>query len=276
MLLHCATVASEAKYKATTDKERKGVPSLGLRRKGIPVIGVTATWGQTQDGIPVAMVLQSYLLALTAAGAAPVLIPPWLDEAKRRAMYRCLDGLLFAGGGDIAPERYGGENHPALQSVDAQRDLLEIALCRAAVRDGKPFLGICRGLQLLNVAQGGTLYVHLMDQRPGSVQHAYTSPPWPPNHPAHPVELSPSSLLARVVRERRLMVNSRHHQGIKEIGQGLLPCAWAPDGLVEAVEMAHHPFGLAVQWHPESLVHQPASRRLFRALVKACADHRQQ
>lgn len=249
------------------------MPLTSMRRKRIPVVGVTAAQGQTKEGISATWVLQSYLLALLTAGAAPVLIPPSLDEAKCREVYRRLDGILFTGGDDIAPERYGGENHPALQSVDAQRDSLEILLCREAVRDGKPFLGICRGLQLLNVAQGGTLYVHLVDQRSGDVQHAYPSPPWPPDHPAHIVEIAPTSLLARVVEEQRLMVNSRHHQGIREMGKGLLPCAWEPDGLVEAVEMACHPFGLAVQWHPEALMSRQASCRLFRALVEACASN---
>lgn len=260
--------------KSAADEKSENVRPLSVRRRRIPVVGVTAAQGQTRDSVLATWVLQSYLLALLTAGAAPLLIPPSLDKTRRRAAYQRLDGILFTGGDDIAPKWYGGENHPALQPAEAQRDALEMILCRAAVQDGKPFLGICRGLQVLNVAQRGTLYAHLVDQRPGSGEHAYPSPPWPPDHPAHFVEIAPASLLARVVNERSLMVNSRHHQGVREVGQGLLPCAWAADGLVEAMEVADHPFGLAVQWHPESLMRQQASRRLFRALVEACTKNR--
>ncbi len=259
--------------KAAAAKKQEHASPSKVRRRRIPVVGMIAAYRQTQDGVPATVGPQSYLLALLAAGAAPVLIPPSLDEAQRRVVYQRLDGILFPGGGDTAPEWYEGENHPALHPEDARRDSLEIILCRAALQDRKPLLASCRGLQLLNVVQGGTLYVHLVDRRPGSVQHAYPSPPWPPDHPAHSVELAPSSLLARVVKERRLLVNSRHHQGAMDAGQGLIPCAWAPDGLVEAVEMARHPFGLAVEWHPESPVRQQASRCLFRALVEACANN---
>lgn len=245
--------------------------SLSRHRQRIPVVGVIAAEGATQNGLPATLVRQSYLSALLRSGAAPLLIPPALKGTMWPVVYSRLDGLLFIGGGDIAPQWYGADDHPARDRTDEPRDAIEIALCRAALEDGKPLLGICRGLQLLNVCRGGTLFADLAEQHDRRIRHDYPSPPWAPDHAAHRVELAEHSRLARIVGKRSLTVNSRHHQGVRETGRGLIPCGWAPDGVVEALEAENHPFALAVQWHPEALTAQPASRRLFRAFVEACA-----
>lgn len=247
--------------------------SSSLSDRHPPVIGVTAAQTQTQNGLPVTVILQSYCLALLEAGAAPVLIPSVLEETAWSAVYTRLDGILLSGGGDIALPCYGDEPQPLIYETDARRDALEITFCRAALQDQKPLLGICRGAQLLNVCRGGTLYADLETQRAGAIRHNYPVPTWPADYPAHSVEVADDSRLTQVLGERRFTVNSRHHQGIRDVGDGLRPCAWAPDGLVEALEVEGHPFGLAVQWHPESLSAQPAGRRLFRAFVRACAAY---
>lgn len=232
-----------------------------------PIIGVTASRGKNPEGYPTLSLLQAYLQAVLQAGGIPLPIPSLLAEGGWEVLYSRLDGLLFSGGGDISPEYFNGEGHPRLDDVDAQRDVLELNLLRAAVSDGKPFLGICRGCQLVNVGLGGTLYTHLPDQLPHALDHSY------PRHMrstlAHEVKIMEGTRIAEIVGQPRLEVNSLHHQGLKEVAVGLRAAALAPDGLVEAVELPDHPFGIAVQWHPEWLMDQVPMRRLFEAFVHA-------
>ncbi len=236
------------------------------------MIGVTIAPEQVRNSPPVSPPLSSYLLALREAGSAPVLIPSGLEETVWLEVYARLDGLLFPGGGDLALPCYGSDIQPSLEQPDPRRDRLEITLCQMAIQDRKPFLGICRGLQVLNVCQGGTLYADLVEQIRHEVCHNYPVPAWPPDYPAHQVSIAIDSLLGQILAEERLIVNSRHHQGIREVGEGLRPCAWAPDGLVEALQVENHPFGLAVQWHPEAFSTQVTSQRLFCAFIQACAQ----
>jgi putative glutamine amidotransferase len=132
-----------------------------------------------------------------------------------------------------------------------------------------PFLGICRGLQLINVGLGGSLYEHILEQHEGALQHQY-SPDWPRDYLAHSVQVRRDSLLGNILGVSELHVNSLHHQGVKELAPRLRATAYAPDGLLEAFELPDFPFGLAVQWHPEWLLGQPSSRALFQAFVAAC------
>ncbi len=234
----------------------------------LPLIGLTTYNQQNRYGYPIAALMHQYIRAVAQAGGAPVLIPTGLDRSGVEALVDRLDGFLFTGGGDIEVSRYGGQNHPRLMDVDAERDVLEFELAQAAAQAGKPFLGICRGFQVINVAFGGALYVDIADQMPGAIKHAYDSGS-ERTLLAHEVRLEPASRLAALLGETRLQVNSLHHQGAKEIPARLRPVGFAPDGLVEALEMDGHPFGVAVQWHPEWLTDQPAARRLFRAFVLA-------
>jgi putative glutamine amidotransferase len=233
-----------------------------------PVIGLTAYNGETKQNLPAAILLRAYIAAIIQAGGAPVLIPSELPQDAWRSLYPRLDGLIFTGGGDIAVRHFDGEPHPRVHEVDDERDSLEFGLLSAALRDGRPFLGICRGCQVLNVGLGGTLYTHIQDQRPGALKHDYY-PDYPRTKLVHEARVEEGSRLAEIVSEPILQVNSLHHQGIKEIAPALEPVAYAPDGLVEAVELPGHPFALAVQWHPEWLTDQPAMQRLFRAFVEA-------
>ncbi len=234
-----------------------------------PLIGLTTYNDKNLYGFPIAALMHKYILAVGEAGGTPILIPSGLTAEMRRTLLERLDGILFTGGGDIATEAFGGEPHPRLTNVDPARDTLELALFQAVANDGKPFLGICRGFQVVNVALGGTLYADLADQMPGAIKHDYDSGTQR-QFLAHKVRVDGDTRLAEIVGETALGVNSLHHQGAKELAAGLKPAAFAPDGLVEAVELPGHPFGMAVQWHPEWLMEQPAARRLFEAFVEAC------
>jgi putative glutamine amidotransferase len=217
--------------------------------------------------------LQAYVDALIQAGGTPVLIPSNLTEKSRQNLFKSLDGILFTGGGDIALDNFDGEPHPSVYGIDKERDILELSMLRDAAQEDKAFLGICRGFQIVIVALGGTLYTHIKDQKPGALKHDYY-PDYPRTHLAHPITVDSRTHLAEVLEETQLSVNSLHHQGAKSVPAALKPVAYAPDGLVEAVEIPDHPFGIAVQWHPEWLTDQISTQRLFRAFVEAAGKKR--
>ena len=232
-----------------------------------PLIGITTNQSTNPHGQPTVMLMQSYVNAVMQAGGVPVLIPSMVHEDGWDALYARLDGILFSGGGDIALEHFSGDAHPRIDGVDPERDSVELKMLNAAAEDGKPFLGICRGCQVMNVALGGTLYTHIQDQLPNSLDHAY-----PGNRRTvlvHEVKLEEGTRIAEVMGEPILKVNSLHHQGLKDIAPSLKVTGIAPDGLVEAVELPDHPFGIAVQWHPEWLTDQEPTRNLFRKFVEA-------
>jgi putative glutamine amidotransferase len=232
-----------------------------------PVIGITTFEGTNPDGLPTSLLLQAYIHAIMQAGGVPVMIPSMLAEQGWDVLYGRLDGILFSGGGDIAPEYYHGENHQRVAGIDPLRDTIEFNLLRAVVDDGKPFLGICRGIQTVNVGLGGTLYEHLGEQFRGEIDHTY--PSTMRTTLVHEVKIEEGTRIAEAVGEPVLKVNSLHHQGIRDVAPGLRVTGYAPDGLVEAVELPDHPFGLAVQWHPEWMTDQLSTRKLFKAFVEA-------
>jgi putative glutamine amidotransferase len=232
-----------------------------------PIIGITTNQSQNAYGYPTVMLMQSYINAVSQAGGVPVLIPSTVAQDGWVALYSRLDGILFSGGGDIGLEFSPGEPHPRIDDVDLQRDSIEISMVRAAASDGKPFLGICRGCQVMNVALGGTLYTHIPDQLPNALDHSY-----PGNMRTvlvHEVKVEEGTHLAEIFGEPILRVNSLHHQGLKDIAAAVRVAGLAPDGLVEAVELPEHPFGVAVQWHPEWLTDQAPTKNLFRKFVEA-------
>jgi putative glutamine amidotransferase len=181
-----------------------------------------------------------------------------------------LDGILFTGGGDLDPGSYRSEPHPSVDGVDPDRDRVELQLFDATVKAGIPFLGVCRGLQLVNVGLGGTLYEDILDQRPEAIRHNY-HPHWPRTYLAHPVQIEAGSRLEDILGRPSAQVNSLHHQGIRQLAPGLTPTAHAPDGLIEAVELPEYRFGLAVQWHPEWLPPEAAMDELFEAFTSAAS-----
>jgi putative glutamine amidotransferase len=233
-----------------------------------PVIGVTTYRDTTRDDLPAVVLLEPYVKALIQAGGVPVLIPSDLPEAGWRTLYPRLDGVMFTGGGDLAIDLYGGAFSQKVTELDEARDGLELGMLHMLVEDGKPFFGICRGCQVTNVALGGTLYSHIEDQLRGAIKHDYY-PDIPRNYLAHEVRVEEGSRLAEILGEPIVRVNSLHHQGLDRLAVGLKPVAYAPDGLTEAVELPDHPFGLAVQWHPEWLTDQQPMRNLFRSFVQA-------
>lgn len=231
-----------------------------------PLIGLTTYNSKNEYGNPVVALATHYIRAILQAGGMPVLIPSLLSESEWREFYARLDGIVFTGGGDIETRIFDGLDHPKVDGIDPERDSLELPLLRAAAEGGKPFLGICRGLQVVNVALGGTLFTDIADQLPGAERHDWHEG-FPRTHLAHAVRVQEGSLLARIMNDPLPGVNSLHHQGIKDLAPALNAVACAPDGLVEAVELPGHPFGLAVQWHPEWLVEHESARRLFQAFI---------
>lgn len=243
-----------------------------------PLIGLTSTRGlcniQEELKFPnhnsAISVSEAYTAAILRSGAIPVVIPLRLSQANISAIVKRLDGILFTGGGDVHPRRYGSEMHPLVTYVDEDRDEIEIQLLQESLRQGLPFLGICRGLQVINVAMGGTLYEDLFSQRSGSHKHSYSGETerW---YLAHSVNLDTDSTLYSILKKSSPLVNSLHHQGIRDLAPGLRPVAYAPDGLVEAFELPGYPFGLAVQWHPEWLPPEANMDCLFRKFTEAAS-----
>ena len=232
-----------------------------------PVIGITTNHSTNSFGQPLVLLQQSYVKAILQAGGVPVLIPSLVANDGWDALYTRLDGILFSGGGDIGLEHSPGDPHPRIEDVDPERDAVELKMLNAAASDGKPFLGICRGCQVMNVALGGTLYTHIPDQLPSALDHSY-----PGNMRTvlvHQVKIEEGTHIAEIFGEPIIKVNSLHHQGIKDIAPAVRVAGYAPDGLVEAIELPDHPFGLSVQWHPEWLTDQEGTRNLFRKFVDA-------
>ena len=233
-----------------------------------PLIGITTS--VTVDQISErAYVNATYIRAVQAAGGIPLLLAPHFTPEVQTALWQRLDGLVLTGGGDIEPARFGEARHPAVDDVSPARDDLEIGLTRRAVDDDVPLFAICRGIQVLNVALGGTLVQDVPSEWPNALAHTQKAP----RHEAtHPVKvMGEGTRLGRVLGALEVEVNSMHHQAIKRLGEGLREVAWAPDGVIEGVEMpGEERFVLGVQWHPEELVgHDQAARNLFAALVDA-------
>jgi putative glutamine amidotransferase len=209
-----------------------------------------------------------YAQGVERAGGIPVVIPYVEDPETVRLLARRLDGLLLAGGEDVDPARYGESPRVGLGTVIPERDELELRLFHEMMALGKPILGICRGIQLINVALGGTLYQDLPREWSGRTAHNQKARR---DHVSHAVRVKPGTRLSSLLGGReQLHCNSFHHQAIRDLGHGLMPVAWDEDGLVEGVEHTLHPFLVAVQWHPENLWRRyPEFAGLFQGLVAA-------
>jgi len=232
-----------------------------------PLIGITSDIGRAASGRALTQLGEVYSSAIAEAGGTPVLIPSSLDTDSAEDLVSSLRGILFSGGGDIEPWRYDGNSIAPLIELSPSRDALELDLLHRAVGARMPFLGICRGCQLVNVALGGTLYEDL-DTEPGSEVH-HNVPGKESPAPAHDVKVAQGTLLAEITRMPSFGVNSHHHQGLRVVPPSLRISARAPDGLAECIELPDHPFGLAVQWHPEWLTRQEWTRQLFSRFVAA-------
>jgi putative glutamine amidotransferase len=236
-----------------------------------PLIGITTYRAINRYGHTQICVNEAYIHALTAAGAVPSLIPLGLTLEQLDAILERIDGIVFTGGGDIHPERSGSQWHPRLENVDADRDRVEIHLVTRSVEREMPFLGICRGLQVINIAFGGSLYMDIQDQRPDSLQHQ-SPEEWQRDRPAHSVQILPDTRLRAILASEELLVNSHHHQAIRHPGEKLKISAYSPDGIIEALEVLNYPYGLAVQWHPEWMNTQAPMLSLFQSLSEAASQ----
>ena len=233
----------------------------------IAVSGVLRTWDAAErTGVNVA-----YVRSVLAAGGVPIILSPVLGPAYAMRALDGVDGLLLSGGEDIHPAWYGAEPSLHLYPPSRERDLFELALFAAARQRELPILGICRGIQLVNVGLGGTLFQDLASERPGPVAH---DPGGSRDARSHEVRLQEGSRAARALGRTVLSVNSFHHQAVERLAGGLLASGWSADGLIEAVESpAEAPWLVAVQWHPEEMHAEAAApeRGLFRALIEAAA-----
>jgi putative glutamine amidotransferase len=214
----------------------------------------------------------AYLNAIEATGGIPLLIQLSRDESVLHTLYDLCQGLLLTGGVDMDPACYGEEPHEKLGDIDAQRDEVEIMLTRRAIAEGKPLLGICRGVQVMNVAMGGTLYQDVPSQLAGAGEHRESGLRKQWDYLAHSISIAEDSWLAAQLGTSRLDVNTLHHQAIKDLAAGLRVTATAPDGVIEAVEGLSEQFLVGIQCHPERLWDRsdPRWRRVFAAFVERC------
>jgi putative glutamine amidotransferase len=224
------------------------------------LVAVTAQRRTDGDRERVA-VNSAYIASLVRVGLEPLIVPPLLAPEDAGAVLDAVRGLMLTGGEDVEPARYGAPRHETVKRVDARRDALEAGLIAAARSRGRPILAICRGIQILNVALGGTLYQDLPSERPGPIDHTDEAA-------RHPIAVAPDTLLARTLGAHAASVNSRHHQAVRDVASPLVAAAWAPDGVVEAVEAADGagPWTLAIQWHPEDELEDAVFQGFARAL----------
>lgn len=210
-----------------------------------------------------------YPTAILNAGGLPVLIPIEYPVSEIAGLRKMFCGVFLTGGNDVAIARFGGKPHPSVSAPNLERDAFEIELTRLAIQTNWPILGICRGIQVMNVAMGGTLFTDIPDQVPDSLNH-YNIQGTPRNTIAHTVQFDPASQIGRIYGLRELPVNSFHHQAIKDIAKDFKPAGITPDGLIEAIEVPENRFAVGVQWHPEWLQESPDQMKLFTAFVDAC------
>lgn len=228
-------------------------------------VRIGVTWkAYTEDNAQLPI---PYIKAVEEAGAAEVVLLTPAPEVRPERLLEGIQGLLLPGGVDIHPRHYGQDPHPLLGQVDEERDALELSLIREALRRDMPILAICRGIQVLNVAAGGTLFQDLSLAGVDPGRHRTTEPEW---GVAHVLSLPGDSLLRTIVGVQEVGVNTFHHQAVDRVARGFVATAWSEDGVVEAIESAEHRFVLGVQWHPERMIeHHPLQRRIFEAFLSA-------
>lgn len=242
-----------------------------------PVIGVPGYWHESEAilGRQATAVPDSYIRALLKIDAIPLIIPVIQSPKILECFFHMIDGLLLIGGPDLDPIHYHQSAHAGLRKVTPARDNVELKVSRWALDAGIPIMAICRGIQMLNVAMGGTLWQDIASQLPNAAKHDY-HPDYPEDFMAHTVKPLPGSRLSEIIGDDEQSVNSLHHQAIDKLGQGLRPVAYAPDGIVEAVEGIDARWIVGVQWHPEWLVESdPRMLALFKAFGDACSSHSQ-
>lgn len=232
-----------------------------------PLIALTPLWDKKLNSY---WMLPGYMDLIIKNGGVPVMLPFAEGEAAMEKIAQTFDGFVFTGGDDIKPDYYNEKKVPECADDCEERDKLEFALFKEVIKTGKPVLGICRGMQFLNVAMGGSLYQDLPSMRKSDVVHRQGQPY---DGDIHTVEVYNDSLLHKIVKQDTISVNSLHHQAVKDLGKGVKACGIAPDGLVEAVYSPDHKFFLGVQWHPEMrFAKDENSMAIGKAFVDACKE----
>jgi putative glutamine amidotransferase len=235
------------------------------------IVGITCSSSEASPGENARQYLNTaYVMAVLNAGGVPLIIPNVVDEELVECYLGSIDGLMLSGGVDVDPKYFGEKHHPQLGTVDASRDSTELALLKRALERDMPIFGICRGIQTLNVALGGTLYQHIPDQAPSSIHHQQSDIEVARNQFSHSIRIEGGSRLKSIVGKDEMLTNSFHHQALKSVAPGLVVTAYAPDGVIEAVEAPDRKYLVAVQFHPEETApHDVYSHRLFEAFVQA-------
>jgi len=240
-----------------------------------PVIGVPGYWHES-DAIPgrqATAVPDSYIRALLKINAIPLIIPIIQSRKILEQFFQMIDGLLLIGGPDLDPVHYHQAAHAGLRKVTPARDKMEMQVSLWALEADLPIMAICRGIQVLNVAAGGTLWQDIAFHLPNAAKHDYF-PDYPKDFLAHTVKPLQGSRLAGIIGDDEASVNSLHHQAIDKLGQGLRAVAYAPDGIVEAVEEVDASWIVGVQWHPEWLIESDHRMlNLFKAFGDVCSSH---
>lgn len=242
-----------------------------------PIIGISATVLKIESGSFMGLerfaVVSDYIEAIRVAGGIPVILPMIEEKEVIQQQMELVDALLLSGGYDVSPLFYGEEPKRDLEVIRPDRDLYEIQLLQTARDLQKPILGICRGLQILNVAFGGTLYQDISTALPLSLQHTQKAKP---EEATHSISLLPDTRLQKIMEEEILLTNSFHHQAIQNLAPGLIANAYAKDGIVEGVEAEDGRFILGVQWHPELMfVKYPKMLKLFYAFIEAAKQRKE-
>lgn len=231
------------------------------------LIGVTPALDDQPDRITVN---QDYMDAVLRAGGVPVLLTPTEDKALMAEYLLRIDGLLLTGGADVGPDQYGEEKTALCGETAPKRDRFEFPLCRMALEKDMPILAICRGHQVLSTALGGDMYQDIETQFKPDLKHPQYDKR---GDKVHGMLVEKGSLLEKITGLNRFEVNSRHHQAVRRLGEGLIPDAYAPDGLLESAHLPGKKFVLGVQWHPETLSDRyPEAQALFNAFVEACGQ----
>jgi putative glutamine amidotransferase len=240
-----------------------------------PIIGITCGTNSTDNNLSENSISGSYISAIESAGGTPIVIPIVQNEACLEDSLEIIDGLLLSGGVDIDPVYFGEEAKPGLGRVDADRDRVEIYLTTNALKKDIPILGICRGIQILNVAAGGTLYQDInTDLNNNILKHRQTAQGW---HGTHSIDVKEGSRLLDILGQPTIRVNSFHHQSVKKLAPNFKISAVALDGIIEGIESTNRRFSIGVQFHPELMwQNNPPISAIFTAFVNAARGYKQE
>lgn len=234
-----------------------------------PIIGIVVSLNKQRDTYVGG---RAYVEAIEAAGGIPLLLPCTDDDDVASLLFTRVHGLLLPGGRDVDPVHFGEEPMHDYTLIDPERDNIELLLARLALRQDVPILGICRGIQMLNIAAGGDIYQDLATQKKGALIHDQKAPRW---YPTHAIEVQPETTLSKILGKTHLRVNSYHHQAVRNVANGFRVSAVSSDGVIEGIEHSSLRYAIGVQWHPEQMWRKyPLFKQLFAALVAEASNSR--